>query len=367
MSRFEFLRGREDALYDMCKQVEKYQGVDTDILMLKSRRALEQIVTKLGCQGHTLREKVDDINSKLNISREMKNRIIKFKNLCNESIHYEEGKTATIAADSVLAELVDICKWLVDAKIEKKVETVIESNIKLLQEKQRELEKAFKNNDMPAVARISDEIKDLSTSQSIDIKKIMTPNGFELENDLISNDTNKDIETAEQFELLFELAQQGDPDAQYELGDFYDLKSENEEDEGNEEYYLQKAFVWYERAAEQGHVEAQFMLSVFYSDGLLGEEDSQKGFEWCKRAAEQGHVQAQRELAYSYQEGMGIEKNIQKAFEWYKRAAEQGDGPAQLHVANYYEVGYGIEKDEQKAFEWYKKAEEQGYEKLQLI
>lgn len=185
MSKFDFLYGREDVLYEMCKQVEKYQNVDTDIFMLKCRRALEQIVTKLGCQGHTLREKVDDINSKLNISRDMKNRIIKFKNLCNESIHYDEGKTASVAVDSAVAELVDICKWLVDAKIEKKVETVIESNIKLLQEKQRDLEKAFKNNDMTAVAKISDEIKNLSQTQNKDINNIKEPSEYQ--------NTNKQI------------------------------------------------------------------------------------------------------------------------------------------------------------------------------
>ena len=269
MSRFDFLKGREDALYDMCKQVEKYQGVDTDIFMLKSRRALEQIVTKLGCQGHTLREKVDDINSKLNISGDMKNRIIKFKNLCNEIIHYEEGKSATVAVDSALDELVDICKWLVDAKIEKKVETVIESNIKLLQEKQRELEKAFKNNDMTAVARISDEIKDLSTSQSIDIKRIKN--------------------------LNFLAAQK--PCKQYKR------TAEKGDDEAK------KAYKRYKRAAEKGNKEAQYNLALCYKNGDGIKTNAKKAVEWFQSALEYSEDRSKQQvLAEWYKEVYGTVK-----------------------------------------------------------
>ena len=76
---FEFLKVKEPKLYELCYKVEKYQNDDIDIVMLKCRKALEYIVTSLGCKGENLYEKVNDINNKLNINKDIRNKILALK------------------------------------------------------------------------------------------------------------------------------------------------------------------------------------------------------------------------------------------------------------------------------------------------
>ena len=48
----------------------------------------------------------------------------------------------------------------------------------------------------------------------------------------------------------------------------------------------------YEKAAKQGHAEAQFKLGDMYSV----EKNYKKAVEWYEKAAKQGHAEAQRIL-----------------------------------------------------------------------
>ena len=98
-----------------------------------------------------------------------------------------------------------------------------------------------------------------------------------------------------------------------------------------------------------------------YDKGEGVEEDIAKVFEWYQKAAEQGFVKAQYELAYMYEQGEGVKKDIAKAFQWFQKAALQGDEDAQYELAYMYEKGKGVEEDKAKAFEWYKKAALQGH------
>ena len=113
---------KEPKLYELCYEVEKYQNVDIDIVMLKCRKALEYIVTSLGCNGANLHAKVNDINNKLNINKDIRNKIFVLKNKCNESIHYNDEVDNANSKD-VINRLVEICRWLIEAKIDKKVDT----------------------------------------------------------------------------------------------------------------------------------------------------------------------------------------------------------------------------------------------------
>lgn len=49
--------------------------------------------------------------------------------------------------------------------------------------------------------------------------------------------------------------------------------------------------------------------------------------------AEQGDVDAQFNLALYYQYGRGVEQNSKKAVEWFVKAAEQGADKAQFLLA----------------------------------
>ena len=74
--------------------------------------------------------------------------------------------------------MVEICNWLIEAKIEKKVDVLINDNISMLKKKQEELTEAFKNNDFAVVARISEVIKVFSEQQNKDIISIKSDKPF---------------------------------------------------------------------------------------------------------------------------------------------------------------------------------------------
>ena len=153
-------------------------------------------------------------------------------------------------------------------------------------------------------------------------------------------------------------AEQGDADAQCNLGVCYEHGSGVEKD-------LAKAVEWYNKAAEQGEATAQCNLGVCYEHGMGAEKDLAKAVEWYNKAAEQGYARAQCYLGTCYYKGTGIEKNPSKAAEWYTMAAEQGYARAQDCLGYCYYYGAGVEKDLAKAVELWTKAAEQGFAKAQ--
>ncbi|OSI12872.1 tetratricopeptide repeat protein [Neisseria canis] len=165
--------------------------------------------------------------------------------------------------------------------------------------------------------------------------------------------------TENEINQLKQLAEQGDVEAQFNLGTCY-RKGLGVEQSDN------KAAEWYGKAAEQGHVEAQFNLGGLYHQGLGVEQSDSKAAEWYGKAAEQDDAQAQFNLGVCYDQGLGVEQNDSKAAEWYGKAAEQDDAQAQFNLGVYYHQGLGVEQSDSKAAEWYGKAAEQGHAKAQF-
>jgi len=85
-----------------------------------------------------------------------------------------------------------------------------------------------------------------------------------------------------------------------------------------------KAAIWYQKAAERGHAEAQKNLGYCYNNGKGVTEDWTKAAEWYCKAAEQGNVKAQCNLGRCYIQGAGVTKDYTKAVEWFRKAAAQG-------------------------------------------
>jgi TPR repeat protein len=78
----------------------------------------------------------------------------------------------------------------------------------------------------------------------------------------------------------------------------------------------------FQLAAEQGDAEAQFWLGVFYE--AKGEKEVQIAVNWWKLAAEQGHADAQFSLGGMYLEGKGVPKDIVYSHMWLILAAANG-------------------------------------------
>eukprot|EP01132_Coremiostelium_polycephalum_P000069 gene69-95_t len=162
------------------------------------------------------------------------------------------------------------------------------------------------------------------------------------------------------------LAAAGDREAQYDLGCMYN------EGEGVDKDPV-KAVEWLEKAAQQGHVEAQYALGCIHDEE--GEkQDKHQAFEWFERAAKQGHADAQYNVGYSYKYGKGVAANEAKSQEWYKAAAssyqklvEAGDREALYDLGCMYNEGEGVDKDPVKAVEWLEEVAQQGHVEAQYV
>jgi TPR repeat protein len=61
-------------------------------------------------------------------------------------------------------------------------------------------------------------------------------------------------------------------------------------------------------------------LAICYKNGEGTEKNLEKAFDWYQKAAENGHTNAIFDLAICYYS----EKNLKKAFHWHQKAAENG-------------------------------------------
>ena len=128
---------------------------------------------------------------------------------------------------------------------------------------------------------------------------------------------------------------------------------------------VEEAVKWYEKAAEQGYPMAQVNLGNMYANGEGVEQDYEEAVKWYRKAAEQGYPVAQYNLGIIYANSKGVEQNYEEAAEWYKKAAEQNYSFAQNNLGTLYRFGNGVKQDFGEAIKWYKKAAEQGSARAQ--
>lgn len=65
----------------------------------------------------------------------------------------------------------------------------------------------------------------------------------------------------------------------------------------------------------------------YFGDGVA--EDAQEAAKWRRKSAEQGNVDAQFLLGACYANGKGVAKDKSESVKWFRKAIEQGDGRAQ--------------------------------------
>ena len=163
-------------------------------------------------------------------------------------------------------------------------------------------------------------------------------------------------------------AEQEDAEAQFNLGMRY-LNGEGVPMNKKE------AVKWLHLSAEQGHIQAEFMLGKaqyhlgsWYHYGKNVQQDYAKAAKWYRRAAEnmfppglrhencpgrQGIVGAQSRLGALYYEGKGVQQNYEKALKWWLQAAKQGDAMAQAALGVMYFRGEGVPQDYKEAYIWF--------------
>ena len=189
------------------------------------------------------------------------------------------------------------------------------------------------------------------------------------------------------------LAEQGHPQAQYNLGFMYNKGQGVPEDDGRAVYWYREtalqgfasaqvnlgimyadgsgvpederqAVFWYRKAAAQGNAAAQFLLGHAYATGAGLPQDVLEARFWYRKAAEQGHENAQIDLALSY--SLDAPQDLREAVLWLRKAADQGHSEAQFHLGIIYAQGQGVPKDDRQAAVWWRKAAEQGDVQAQI-
>lgn len=158
-------------------------------------------------------------------------------------------------------------------------------------------------------------------------------------------------------------AEQGLADAQSRVGDLYSVGF------GGLPESVLEAVKWWAKAAAQGYAGAQHSLGCVYAEGSVEglPKDMTLAVKLYRQAAEQNFPEAQFSLGICYDNGDGVPKNAMEAMKWYQLAAVQGHAEAQFFLGYGYENGHGLPKDEAEAVKWYRRAADQGYAPAQFF
>jgi cell division septation protein DedD len=119
------------------------------------------------------------------------------------------------------------------------------------------------------------------------------------------------------------LAEKGDADAQFNLGQAYRLGR-------GVPINLGAAKTWFERAAGSGHLDAETTLGLL----LFQNGEQAEGLKWLKMAAEQGEPRAQLVYGTALYNGDGITQDRMLGYAYVSRSAGQGLVPAQQTLAD---------------------------------
>lgn len=83
-----------------------------------------------------------------------------------------------------------------------------------------------------------------------------------------------------------------------------------------------EALSCFEKCAKAGLSRAKYFVGMFYFWGMAVEKDEKKAFGLLEEAFKEGIYEASGILCYCYWKGKGIEKDIDKAI-WYNECARQ--------------------------------------------
>ena len=97
----------------------------------------------------------------------------------------------------------------------------------------------------------------------------------------------------------------------------------------------ERALYWYEKAAENGNVDAKLFAAEIYA-GRHTQQDDKKAFCLYQQAANAGNLHGAFYLAMAYADGRGTDVSYQLAEEWMLKAANADIDTAQIVLVNWY-------------------------------
>jgi len=164
------------------------------------------------------------------------------------------------------------------------------------------------------------------------------------------NEHNK----SEELKLLRKAAEDGNPEAQGQLGTLLALGEVVPQD-------LDEALKWLKNAAELGDLTAMFNLGIIYEQGLGVPCDLEEAGLWFWKAAEHGDTGAKMKLGTMLLRKTGFSPGS-RVLDAIRSSAEEEFPYAQTFLGKIYMDGVGLEQDDAKAEYWFRKAVRQGDE-----
>lgn len=110
---------------------------------------------------------------------------------------------------------------------------------------------------------------------------------------------------------------------------------------------------WLEKAADAGDPEAQIELGYFYETGIGVVKSMERAAHWYQLAAHGGLIDAKASLGLLYFWGTGVPQDREMAAKLFREAAEKGNGLAAYQLGIMYADGAGVPPDVATAEHWY--------------
>ncbi len=86
---------------------------------------------------------------------------------------------------------------------------------------------------------------------------------------------------------------------------------------------------------------------------------------WFEKAADQGIVVAQFNIGLIHERGLGVNRNLLVAMKWYAKSADADFAPAFINLARLYESGDTVTRDRAAALQLRLRAWQQGVNRVQ--
>ncbi len=163
-----------------------------------------------------------------------------------------------------------------------------------------------------------------------------------------------DIKEPNPLEELRRAADEGDSDAQSQLGTMLAAGEGVEQDP-------EEALSWLTKAAEQGNLTAVFNLGIIYEKGIGVTQDDNEAVFWFWQAAEKEDVGARMKLGTMLLKDLGFSDDS-RATQAITASAESGLAYAQAFLGKLYLEGVGFDQDFKSAEKWLRSAAAQGDE-----
>ena len=112
--------------------------------------------------------------------------------------------------------------------------------------------------------------------------------------------------------------------------------------------------------AEQGDPEAQLQLGMRYAEGDGIIQNNTEAARWFAKAARQGLAEAQYQYGLALLHGRGVVQDYKAAFSWIEKPALRGYARAQYTLGELYRYGTGTAMDKARAYLWFNLAAAQG-------